>query len=242
MFLYKSHILSILLISLTLITVRTQDDDLFSNLIDDGINPMQNLKADFYMMDNKLQPLAPEKVDIKLYYECLCPDCRNFDTMSLRPTVEKLASYLDLHLYPYGNAQTIDKGNGVYEFVCQHGPAECYGNKLHACAIDRLNNITRAVFFNSCMMEASRNNRGSNDEAADACGKELNVDTEWIKQCAKGPRGNALLKNYGDESKKVGFKYVPYILVNGVQKDENNFMKEVCATFKTPPPECAQVL
>lgn len=228
------------MLGLTFITVRTQDDEIFSNLLDGAVSPIQNLKADYYFVDNKIQAV-PQKVDIQLFYECLCGDCRNFDTMSLRPTVEKLASHLTLRLYPYGNAKTIDKGNGVYEFECQHGPDECYGNKLHACAMLNLGNMTKAVFFNSCMMESSRKNRGSNDEAADECGRIMNVDSTWIKECAKGSTGNELLKMLGDQSKKVGFKFVPYILINGIQNDGNNFMKDVCAAFRIPPPECAQI-
>lgn len=63
--------------------------------------------------------------------------------------------------------QTVDHGDGNYEFICQHGPAECYGNKLHACAIDELQNITLAVLYNSCLMDYSQPGNGSNDAAAD---------------------------------------------------------------------------
>lgn len=54
--------------------------------------------------------------------------------------------------------------------ICQHGPAECYGNKLHACAIDLLNNITLAVLYNSCLMDDSQAGTGSDDAAADVVG------------------------------------------------------------------------
>ncbi|XP_035444555.2 GILT-like protein 2 isoform X3 [Spodoptera frugiperda] len=234
MFLYKTHVF--LIISLSSITVRAQDDELFSNLIDGGLTPMQNLKADLYEMENK----EPEKVEIKLFYECLCPDCRVFDTTSLKPTVEKLAPYLNLRLYPYGNAETIEIRNGVYQFKCQHGPKECYGNKLHACVIDYMSNNTEAVFFNSCLMDSARKNNGSDDEAADECGRILGIYPGQIKYCAKHDRGMLLLKHYGDESKKAGFKYVPYILINGVENNGSKFMKDVCAAFKNPPAACAQ--
>nr|XP_021187369.2 GILT-like protein 2 [Helicoverpa armigera] len=226
--------------SLLFLTVRTQDDEILSNYLFDSGMSMEDVKDDLYLMEDKVETVT-EKVDIKLYYECLCPDCRIFDTMHLRPTVEKLASNLNLHLYPYGNAETTDRGNGNYEFKCQHGPEECYGNKLHACAIDFLRNNTKAVFFNSCLMDSARKGRGSDDAAADECGRIMNIPTDTIKQCAKGYKGTVLLKHYGDESKKVGFKYVPYILINGVVNDGQNFMKDICAAFKSPPPECAEV-
>lgn len=51
---------------------------------------------------------------------------------------------------------------GHYEFRCQHGPAECYGNKLQACVVDALKNDTQAVLYNSCLLQYSsyRSNRG----------------------------------------------------------------------------------
>lgn len=62
----------------------------------------------------------------------------------------------------------MDNGGGNYSFRCQHGPAECYGNKLHACAIDVLENITLAVLYNSCLMDYShKRTKGSNDATAD---------------------------------------------------------------------------
>ncbi|KAF9421600.1 hypothetical protein HW555_002533 [Spodoptera exigua] len=238
MFLYNTHVF--LIITLSSFTIRAQEPEIFSNLLDGGLAPIQSFEADWYELENKEPLEEKEKVEIKLYYECLCPDCRVFDTTSLKPTVAKLAPYLNLHLYPYGNAETIEISDGVYQFKCQHGPNECYGNKLHACAIDYLGNITEAVFFNSCLMESARKNKGSDDEAADECGRLLGVDPGQIKYCAKNDRGMHLLKYYGDESKKVGFKYVPYILINGVENDGSKFMKDVCAAFKNPPPACTQ--
>lgn len=64
--------------------------------------------------------------------------------------------------------QTIDNGFGGYEFVSQHGPEETYGNKLHACAIDTLQNITMAVLYNSCLMDDWQAGKGSDDAAADS--------------------------------------------------------------------------
>lgn len=57
-------------------------------------------------------------------------------------------------------------GDGTYDFECQHGPEECYGNMLHACAIDKVKNHTAAFNFNVCLMDLHEV-AGSNDKMAD---------------------------------------------------------------------------
>lgn len=50
-------------------------------------------------------PIYSEKVDIKIYYECLCPDCIKFDVEQFSPVLETMNQYLEIHTYPYGNAK-----------------------------------------------------------------------------------------------------------------------------------------
>ncbi|CAB3239913.1 unnamed protein product [Arctia plantaginis] len=241
-----------LIISVIYTCVEAQFNDLASNQLYSQPLRVATPKLDnLYLMQNKLQQrnqqfLQPflqqlqqqEKVKIQLFYECLCPDCRVFDTQQFAPTVKKLGNHLDVHIYPYGNARTIIHAGGKIEVICQHGPAECYGNMLHACAIDFLGNITLAVEFNTCMMSFDQNNKGSDNEAADKCGRLMNIDSGPIKHCAISRRGLMLLKNYGDESKKVGFSSVPFILMNGNQYSGDNFLRDVCDIFRNPPSEC----
>ncbi|XP_045772678.1 uncharacterized protein LOC123872442 [Maniola jurtina] len=210
---------------------------LLSKFLDENGIPVQISDSDTYWMNNQITATNGDKVDVKLYYESLCPDCIKFDTEQFSTTVQKLNQYVNFHTYPYGNAKTIYK-NGEIIFECQHGPPECYGNKLHACAIDHLQNITAAIVFNSCMMGGEGG--GSNDAAADRCAAEFGIDSMPIKACAKGDRGTQLLEYYGEESKKANFSYVPYILINGKVNDGSNFMNDVCAAFAVPPPPCVQ--
>lgn len=42
--------------------------------------------------------------------------------------------------------------NGQYTFQCQHGEEECYANKVHACSIDAIDNMTTSVKFTDCMI------------------------------------------------------------------------------------------
>lgn len=67
----------------------------------------------------------------------------------------------------------------------------------------------------------------------------MNQNSKAIKTCAKGDRGSQLLKHYGDESRNIHYEYVPFVLINGIEfKQDNGFMKAVCAAFKKPPPPC----
>lgn len=53
-----------------------------------------------------------------------------------------------------------------YEFECQHGSAECFGNKVHACAIDKVGDELTSLKLVSCMMEDSGNIEGVGHEVS----------------------------------------------------------------------------
>ncbi|XP_072938017.1 GILT-like protein 2 [Epargyreus clarus] len=225
-------------ISIALCFIASYNGEIVSN-----INVQHITRSDNYVRRHYKQPYinTGDVVNIQLYYECLCGDCRHFDTTQFKTVVVQLNKYLNIRTYPYGNAMTIDD-NGKYKFKCQHGPSECYGNMLHACALDVIKNQTQALLYNSCMMDFNQKNRGSDDIAAEECGESMKIDADPIKACAKGDKGAKLLKHYGDESQKAHFQYVPYILVNGKESNGSNFMKDVCAAFADPPPPCIAVL
>ncbi|XP_047510340.1 gamma-interferon-inducible lysosomal thiol reductase-like isoform X1 [Pieris napi] len=178
-----------------------------------------------------------QKVKIQLFYECHCPGCREFETTEFNETVVKMNEYLDIQTYPYGNAKT-EEHDGKVEFKCQHGPTECYGNKLHACALDIIKNHTAALQFNICMMESSQEKEGSDDIAADKCGAQMGIDSTPIKSCANGAKGIELLQYYGVESNKINYDYVPFVLINGEEYQGENLVKAVCKYFSEPPPPC----
>ncbi|CAH0724803.1 unnamed protein product, partial [Brenthis ino] len=229
---YIAHLVRLLILLNIILEGKAQ------NVLDTVDVPIKFSGSDFYFISGESNSNENEKVDIKLYYECLCPYCIAFYKNEFRETVEKLSQYLNIHTYPYGNAKTIIKNENI-TFICQHGRAECYGNKLHACTIDNFQNITKAIIFNACMMDE---NRGSDDTAADKCALLMNLDSRPIKECAKGIRGTELLQYNGEESKKVGFHFVPYILINDQLSKADNFMENVCSAFTVLPPPCVDFL
>lgn len=75
------------------------------------------------------QPKAKPKVE--LYYETLCPYSKNFYLDQLDPTFQKLTeANVDVEVIPFGNVKVNEGPDGIPLFNCQHGAAECYGNRV----------------------------------------------------------------------------------------------------------------
>ena len=70
--------------------------------------------------------------------------------------------------------QTTGSEEG-YEFECQHGPDECYGNLVQACTIAHAPDYDATVRLIVCMMSAPRPN-----EAGPDCFQEQGLDYQPI--------------------------------------------------------------
>jgi interferon gamma-inducible protein 30 len=71
-------------------------------------------------------------VRVDLYYESLCPYCKEFIAGSFWTAYQApgVASIMNISLIPYGNAQETQLASGLWQFTCQHGDNECVGNLL----------------------------------------------------------------------------------------------------------------
>jgi interferon gamma-inducible protein 30 len=56
----------------------------------------------------------------------------------------------DVHLWPYGNAHE-KQGSEGWEFTCQHGPHECLGNTIQACALKYITDVLAQETFFVCV-------------------------------------------------------------------------------------------
>lgn len=73
-----------------------------------------------------------DRVNFTLYYETLCPDCRQFVSTEVWRAFQSIASIVNFTFVPYGNAREVYRPETqLYQFYCQHGSDECYGNLIH---------------------------------------------------------------------------------------------------------------
>ncbi|KAH8311637.1 hypothetical protein KR044_007300 [Drosophila immigrans] len=178
-----------------------------------------------------------EKLQITLLYESLCPDSRNF-MRQLGPVHAELGEYIDIALVPFGKSESEE--NGAL-FHCQHGPAECEGNRLQSCVISSTNNQAIQVKFVACQMFAL-------DYAnADKCANEAGLLTD-VEHCMKTPTGTKLQLEAEQITKRYRPSFVPTIVYNHVfdqqlqDKSLRNFRSTVCYLLRQqislPPTVC----
>ncbi|XP_029970501.1 gamma-interferon-inducible lysosomal thiol reductase [Salarias fasciatus] len=182
--------------------------------------------------------LKEDPVQVEVYIESLCPDCRMFVSEMLFPTWLMLNDIMTVTLVPYGNAEETFDGK-KYIFECQHGEQECLGNMIETCLL----NMTKAAFqIINCMESAA-----DVIKAAESCANAYSPELDWagVMTCVKGDLGNALMHQNALKTKalKPPHEYVPWITINGEhteqiqQKAESSLFTLVCSMYKGPKTE-----
>lgn len=76
--------------------------------------------------------VSNDRVNFTIFYESLCADCRQFIITQVWFAYQAVADIVNLTFVPYGNAHELYRPETqLYQFYCQHGPDECYGNLFH---------------------------------------------------------------------------------------------------------------
>ncbi|XP_076151555.1 gamma-interferon-inducible lysosomal thiol reductase [Alosa pseudoharengus] len=183
---------------------------------------------------------ADSKVEVALYYESLCPGCRQFFALQLFPTWVMLHDIMNVQLIPFGNAQESPAG----QFTCQHGEEECLGNMIETCILNSTDFGT--AFFTLFCMESSENVVKS----AETCLGLYSPTSNWesIMTCVKGDQGTKLMHENAVKTGalKPPHEYVPWITINGEHTEDlqdkamGSLFNLVCGLFKgEKPPACA---
>ncbi|XP_026291926.1 GILT-like protein 1 [Frankliniella occidentalis] len=210
-----------------------------------------NLKGTIcqYISDPKPSVCGGPRVTV--YYETLCPFSIQLFVNQLYPAMQldSLARGYTIELVPYGKANTTKSADGSYSFSCQHGDTECYGNKVHACALNKMKDSSKLWTYLTCLMEAVYPDR-TIPYPADKCAdltKISDVDKQQIIACANSTEGSALLAEMGKITPSEIYKYgVPAVALNGLldQVDDDgaqqDFLGTVCKHMASPRPSVCE--
>jgi interferon gamma-inducible protein 30 len=163
---------------------------------------------------------------IDVYVESLCPDCQNFikDSFSLFLQNPSYAQLANVNFIPFGNAKENKVGD-KYEFTCQHGPNECYGNTVNNCALSKLSHedgLSFMVCFDRAVVKYSRDIK----RALSECIEDQQLHDK-ISTCADNEEGNNLMHIAAQKTPE--HKYVPWIHFNGKHDVdiENKLLKDM---------------
>jgi len=198
------------------------------------------------------------KVPVTVYYESLCPDSKKFFTSQLYPSLQtNLSQWVNLTLIPYGKSNQTKANEEEWQFTCHHGPYECQGNKIQACALNLIESGEKApdagfnpttVAFINCLMDKVVKNGTGYDFPTKDCSEINNVrDYVKIENCAGHSDGSKYLAALGDATSKLEppLKSVPTIVFEGKykaqdsKKAQENFVQAVCQYIKeNKPSEC----
>ncbi|XP_028047691.1 LOW QUALITY PROTEIN: uncharacterized protein LOC105834862 [Monomorium pharaonis] len=195
-------------------------------------------------------------VNVDVYYESLCGDSMRWIVNQLVPSYPQLKRHIQVTLVPYGKAtHTRENKTGPWQFSCQHGPAECRGNKAQACAIHSIRSIEApeshqqlTVNLVGCAMSD-----GNPPNAVPQCAQNIGLKEETrksIDDCIASSLGDDLLATNGDKTHSLQppLRFVPTIVINGVYSKENqdeglrNFPSLVCRhlTAEEKPNVCSK--
>jgi interferon gamma-inducible protein 30 len=145
---------------------------------------------------------------------------------------KELAAMVNFNLVPYGNAKTT-----AGKVTCQHGPTECLGNTIEACALDLMSH-SNGVDFIVCF-EHSLMSSPDPEAASKGCfaKRSWGVSEDAVNTCYKGPQGSKLIAQAAAAT-DADHKYTPWVDVNGVHDPaaEQNLKKSVCAALGASAP------
>jgi len=189
-----------------------------------------------YFLVGAIVHITSGKLNLDIYYESLCPDSTRFISRQVGPMHEAIGQDVEVTFVPYGFAETTEVDGG-YEFECQHGPDECYGNMVQACTIAYSPNYETTVSLIVCMMSSS-----NPALAGPECFETLGVDFAPVQDCLDNGEGEALHAQNGEIQNSLNPRpnNVPWSNFDGEhlleywELEELGLKEYICSTFQLP--------
>lgn len=174
---------------------------------------------------------------------------------------QSISSIMNLTVVPYGNAkvmftmiififtsndnyfvvvvkqETWRNETKLWQFTCQHGTDECWGNLLHSCLIYYYPQTADHLPFIHCMESDDQDDIRT---AADKCSKQFNISMDSLNGCMNSRLGNNLEHQNAVQTDNLNppHKYVPWVTLNGVHTEdiqnqaETNLIALICNNYQ----------
>ena len=153
---------------------------------------------------------------IQVYIESLCPDCINFITKSFKDFYEKVKkpNLAEIEFIPFGNGKEVyNISTKKYDFSCQHGDNECYGNLIETCAIQILGRV-QSYSTIICIESNIEKYENNFDKTLEFCLSIDQTTIQEIKDCVVSDMGN-IYEHQMAQKTDINHKWVPWIVVDG---------------------------
>jgi len=156
---------------------------------------------------------------------------------------------VNITFVPYGNARELYRPETkLYQYYCQHGAEECYGNLIHACVINSYPETEQHMPFIYC----TESTEGDVETVATQCAQKSTIDFDQISACTHSRLGNQIQHAYAVQTENLQppHEYVPWITLNGEHTEdmekqaEKDLIGLVCKSYKgsNPPAQCVRNL
>ncbi|CAD8139644.1 unnamed protein product [Paramecium pentaurelia] len=171
---------------------------------------------------------------IDIFIESQCPDTvRLFKRMKALLDYEQINQYVEFNFIPFGKGNEKLVVNQGYEFNCQHGNKECYGNLIDSCVLEQLDQIEQLRYL-TCIHQERQNNEEQINLSLKRCVQNQECVYERTLKCALSKFGNYLQHKAAKYTLAQNLVEIPWININGQhipefdKKFKQNPLKAIC--------------
>lgn len=132
--------------------------------------------------------------------------------------------------------ETFNSQTGLWDFTCQHGDLECWGNLVHSCVIHYNPKTEQHLPFINCMEADTEDDIQT---AAFKCAQKFDIPHDQISACIQTEFGNSLEHEMAVKTQALNppHKYVPWVTLNGVHTEDietkamDDLVKLICDIY-----------